>query len=76
MYTAYPFNNIFPTSFSPSDPSQEQEFPEGSVAPVLEEVNDKAERGRKVSRGNVSDLGGVSCLCWETGWCDQDYAGC
>ncbi|RXN30739.1 T-lymphoma invasion and metastasis-inducing 2-like isoform X1 [Labeo rohita] len=30
-----------------SDPAQEQEFPEGSVAPSLEEVNDKGERGGK-----------------------------
>ncbi|XP_056118615.1 rho guanine nucleotide exchange factor TIAM2 isoform X1 [Rhinichthys klamathensis goyatoka] len=32
-----------------TDPSQDQEFPEGSVAPALEEVNDKAERGGKDS---------------------------
>ncbi|XP_016410599.1 T-lymphoma invasion and metastasis-inducing protein 2-like [Sinocyclocheilus rhinocerous] len=32
-----------------TDPAQEQEFPEGSATPALEELNDKAERGGKNS---------------------------
>lgn len=79
--TNHSFNNISSASLSPSDASQERDGPDGSVAPGLEEASDKAEGGSKVSVGNVcsravGDLRGVSCLCWEIGWCDQGDGVC